>query len=112
MKGVRRKSTDRTRPGPNGKGIQIAAAITSHARIYMLQLMDELKEINCDVYYMDTDCFVVSGTIPTDIISNECLGYFKIEHYIKEGYFLAPKVYGILTKNDKFVSKMKGLPKN
>ena len=37
------------------------------------------------------------------------LGKFKLEHVISKGIFIAPKVYGLVTKDNKTILKVKGL---
>lgn len=86
--------------------VQIAAAITSHARIYMYEFIS--RE---DSYYTDTDSVVLKNPLPPDMICNYTLGKFKLEHKVKEGYFLAPKSYSLTTDKDevKLVNKGAGV---
>ena len=61
--------------------VAIAAAITSYARIHMMQF----KALpNIEVYYTDTDSFFLTGNIPENLLSNSELGLFKNELQYKE----------------------------
>nr|AYM32740.1 DNA polymerase [Silene vulgaris] len=68
--------------------VQIAAAITSKARVYMYE---HLSRDDC--YYTDTDSIVLGSPLPDKLVSPTELGKFKLEDKIKEGIFLAPKSY-------------------
>jgi DNA polymerase elongation subunit (family B) len=86
--------------------VQIAAAITSHARIYMYEFIS--RE---DCYYTDTDSVVLKNRLPPDIICNYTLGKFKLEHKVKEGYFLSPKSYSLTTDKEEVKLVHKGAAK-
>lgn len=86
--------------------VQIAAAITSHARIYMYDFIS--RE---DSYYTDTDSVVLKNPLHPDRICGYTLGKFKLEHFITEGYFLAPKSYSITTDKDEVKLVYKGAAK-
>lgn len=81
--------------------VQIAAAITSYARIYLNQLKYQTK---C-VAYCDTDCLVLSKPVDPKLLGGD-IGLLKNEladssytkakdtsYYFLDGVFLAPKVY-------------------
>lgn len=68
--------------------VQLAAAITASARIYMYPYISR-----DDCYYTDTDSVVLSQPLPEERISSSVLGMFKLEDEIAFGYFLAPKCY-------------------
>jgi len=70
--------------------VQIAAAITACARVYMHPFIN--RE---DCYYTDTDSIVLSKPLPEEMISKEELGKFKMEYFVKDALFLAPKCYCI-----------------
>lgn len=71
---------------PRNSAVQIAAAITAHARsIYTLISAERIA------YYTDTDSIVRSKKLPEDVISPSILGKFKLKYQVKEGIFLAPK---------------------
>ena len=88
---------------PSNSAVQLAAAITASARIYMYPYIS--RE---DCYYTDTDSVVLGKPLPSDMISSSVLGKFKLEDKIMKGYFLAPKSYFYVTKDGKEVLKYKG----
>ena len=61
---------------------------------------------------MDTDSMVVNKPLPDWMVSKTELGKFKLEHFIKEGVFLAPKVYALKTSDGEEIIKVKGLAQN
>jgi hypothetical protein len=83
------------------QSISIAAAITSYSRMYMNELM-HLKDY--EVYYSDTDSIVLDKPLPKEMISNE-IGKLKLEYKVKKDLFIAPKLYLLLTDNDKIIIK-------
>lgn len=73
--------------------VSIASAITSYARIEMMQY-----KLNYDVLYSDTDSIFTTEKLPDNLIGNE-LGMMKDElegETITEGYFFGIKQYGYL----------------
>lgn len=96
------KGPDYWKP-PENSAVQLAAAITAYARIYMYPYIS--RE---DSYYTDTDSVVLGQPIPDEEVSPSSLGKFKLEDFILEGYFLAPKSYYYKTKEKKDVLKFKG----
>lgn len=87
------------------QSIPIAAAITSYSRMYMNKIIGD-KQYN--VYYTDTDSIVVDKPLSRRKVSSNMLGKFKLEHKIKEGLFILPKVYYIREQNLELV-KFKGM---
>jgi len=73
---------------PRNSAVQIAAAITAHARIYMYPFLSR-----ADSFYTDTDSVVRCSPLPEELISSTELGKFKLEYRVREGIFLAPKSY-------------------
>lgn len=63
------------------------------------------------LYYSDTDSAVIDKPLDPDLVGPG-LGKFKLEHEIIRGVFLAPKVYGLITKNEETILKVKGLTKD
>lgn len=100
------KGLDYWKP-PKNSAVQLAAAITASARIYMFPYIS--RE---DCYYTDTDSVVLGQPLPIEMISSSVIGKFKLEDIIKEGYFLAPKSYFYHTIDEKSVVKYKGPAKN
>ena len=85
--------------------IGIAASITAYARMHMQVY---LQSKGYKVYYTDTDSIVTDKPISSEHIG-KALGQLKLEYKIKKGVFLAPKVYSMITDQDKVVTKVKGL---
>lgn len=96
------KDSDYWNP-PKNSAVQLAAAITASARIYMYPYIS--RE---DSYYTDTDSVVLSQPLPTEVLSSSVLGKFKLEDRIMKGYFLVPKAYFYITKDSNNVLKFKG----
>uniref|UniRef100_A0A803NCT6 DNA-directed DNA polymerase n=1 Tax=Chenopodium quinoa TaxID=63459 RepID=A0A803NCT6_CHEQI len=92
---------------PKNSAVQLSAAITACARIYMHPFISR-----DDCYYTDTDSIVLANPLPEGLISSKVLGLFKLEDKIKEGYFLAPKAYGYISEEDTNVIKFKGPAKH
>ncbi|KAF3951624.1 hypothetical protein CMV_022749 [Castanea mollissima] len=95
------KGPDYWKP-PENSAVQLAAAITAYARIYMYPYIS--RE---DCYYTDTDSVVLGQKIPVEEVSPSALGKFKLEDFLLKGYFLAPKAYYYETQ-EKGVLKFKG----
>ncbi|XP_050233250.1 DNA polymerase-like [Mercurialis annua] len=87
--------------------VQLAAAITASARIYMYPYIS--RE---DCYYTDTDSVVLGHPLPEEVISSSVLGKFKLEDRVMKGYFLAPKSYFYIAIDGTNVLKYKGPAKN
>ena len=49
-----------------------------------------------NLYYSDTDSAIIDKPLSPDLIGPE-LGQFKLEHTVDRAYFIAPKVYGLVT---------------
>nr|UYK51800.1 hypothetical protein [Paphiopedilum micranthum] len=92
---------------PKNSAVQLAAAITASARIYMYPYIS--RE---DCYYTDTDSVVLGQPLPEEMISSSVLGKFKLEDRVMKGYFLAPKSYFYIAMDGKNVLKYKGPAKN
>jgi DNA polymerase type B, organellar and viral len=92
---------------PKNSAVQLSAAITAAARIYMYPYIS--RE---DCYYTDTDSVVLGQPLPKEVISSSVLGKFKQEDRILKGYFLAPKSYFYIAKDGSNVLKYKGPAKN
>lgn len=95
------KGSDYWNP-PKISAVQLAAAITACARIYMYPYIS--RE---DCYYTDTDSVVLGQPLPEEEIHSSVLGKFKLEHKVKKAIFLAPKSYSLLAE-DGVVLKHKG----
>ncbi|OAX30510.1 hypothetical protein K503DRAFT_705180, partial [Rhizopogon vinicolor AM-OR11-026] len=77
--------------------IAIAAAVTAGGRLWMAQFKNNP---NYKLYYSDTDSIIIDKPLSDDKIGNN-LGQVKLECTIKKAVFLAPKVYGLITKDGK-----------
>ncbi|KAK9741127.1 hypothetical protein RND81_03G083600 [Saponaria officinalis] len=91
---------------PKMAAVQISAAITASARIYMYPYIS--RE---DCYYTDTDSIVLGNPLPEEVVSSSVLGKLKLEDKIEKGYFLAPKCYHYTTDSSEEVLKYKGTAK-
>ena len=88
--------------------VQIASCITSYSRIFMY----EFKKINGnECYYTDTDSIFVKNKLSDEFIGKN-LGQFKKEYDVKEGYFIAPKVYCIIKYDGSIKTVLKGVRKD
>ena len=85
--------------------IGVAFAITAYARIYMTYYKNNNDFI---LYYSDTDSAFTNKPLKNELIGNE-LGKMKLENICKKVIFLSPKTYCLLTENNKFIYKVKGL---
>ncbi|XP_071691998.1 DNA polymerase-like [Rutidosis leptorrhynchoides] len=100
------KSNDYWDP-PKNTAVQLSAAITAYARIYIYPYIS--RE---DCYYTDTDSVVLGNPLPDELISSSILGKFKLEDRISEGFFLALKSYCYKTVDGKEIVKFKGAAKD
>ncbi|GKD72653.1 DNA polymerase-like protein [Tanacetum coccineum] len=66
---------------PKNSAVQLAAAITASARIYMYPYISR-----DDCYYTDTDSVVLSQPLPEELISSSILGMLKLEDQIVKGH--------------------------
>ncbi len=89
--------------------VQISAAVTAYGRIEMYKYKS-LKDIN--IYYTDTDSIYTDKSLSENLIDNKKLGFMRFENSIKEGYFIAPKLYYILTFDNLEKCIGKGVEKN
>jgi DNA polymerase elongation subunit (family B) len=92
---------------PKLSAVQLSAAITACARIYMYPFISRN-----DCYYTDTDSVVLGSPLPSEYLSETDLGKFKCEYLIKKGIFLAAKSYNIQTNDGKNITKQKGISKS
>lgn len=92
---------------PRNAAVQISAAITAYARIYMHPFIS--RE---DCYYTDKDSVVLGNPLPEEVISKDELGSFKLEYLVQEGIFLAPKSYWLDVEGSKDVLVHKGAVKS
>ncbi len=95
---------------PSRTNVAIASAVTAYSRMIINQYKLTALSQGLKIYYSDTDSLVVDGVLPSHLLDNAELGKLKLEHKIKEGIFVMPKVYYLLTSDNKEVLKCKGYP--
>jgi hypothetical protein len=91
--------------------LAIAAAVTSYARIYMSKIKLDIINNGGTIYYTDTDSIVSSIPLDPSLIGDK-LGQFKLEHKVKEGYFISSKTYCLILEDDTCIIKAKGVLNN
>lgn len=75
---------------------------TAYARIHMFRLM---QNIGLDkLYYTDTDSLITTKKMPV----SSRLGDLKLEHTLKKGIFLQPKLYSCINNKDEYILRAKG----
>jgi hypothetical protein len=94
----------------NKTNVAIAAAVTAYSRMIINQYKLDAMALGLELFYSDTDSLVLNGPLPEHMIDSVTLGKLKLEHTIKEGIFVMPKVYYLETLDGKIVSKVKGFP--
>lgn len=93
---------------PANINVPIAATVTSYSRMIINQYkLDSIKD-GATLYYSDTDSLFVNKPLPDNKLSSTELGLMKLEHKIKEAYFVMPKVYYLFDDNNKETTKCKG----
>lgn len=92
---------------PRNAAVQMSAAITAYARIYMYPFSSR-----DDCYYTDTDSVFLSNPLPDHMVDSNELGKFKLEGKIKEAYFLAPKSYRLQSESGQITIRHKGATRN
>jgi DNA polymerase elongation subunit (family B) len=87
--------------------VAIASAITAYSRVVLSKIKKYCFDNNIKLYYFDTDSIFVDKTLPDLMVGKE-IGLWKLEAKIKEGVFIAPKVYGYITVDNNEIVKCKG----
>lgn len=95
---------------PAQTNVPIAATVTAYSRIIINQYKLDAMNLGLELYYSDTDSLVLNGPLPPNYINETKLGLLKLEHEIEEGFFVAPKIYLLKTKEGKIVTRCKGYP--
>jgi DNA polymerase elongation subunit (family B) len=93
------------------QSLPAAIAITAYSRMFMFETIYKMIDQGATIYYMDTDSIVIDKPIPEELIGND-IGQFKLEHKIKEGYFIAPKLYAFKTLDNEEIVKAKTIGSN
>lgn len=101
IKTLNSENVDEVNSGQTYRSVSIstAAAIISYARIHMAKIKLEILNRGGTIYYTDTDSIVTNIKLPDNLVDPKELGKLKLEHIIKEGYFISDKTYTF--KNDK-----------
>ena len=90
--------------------VQVAAYITSYARLVLLDAMRKQAEVG-EIYYCDTDSIVCEKPMPPEMTHAYDLGKWDVEHIIYSAIFVQPKVYHLVTEKGKETVKFKGITK-
>ena len=85
--------------------IHISSAIAAYARIKIDQEKRHIFKMGGSVYYSDTDSIVTNLNLNT----SDNIGDLKLEYKLKKAYFISPKVYMLITKDNNRIIKFKGL---
>jgi DNA polymerase elongation subunit (family B) len=85
--------------------ISIASAITAWSRIEMSKYIIKYQDI---IICIDTDGIKLMGCMAKSEIHHNELGFMKHEGTYPMGVFLAPKVYGLVSKQEEII-KIKGV---
>lgn len=89
--------------------VQVAAYVTSRARLVLLQGLRDVVNRGGNVYYCDTDSIVSDIELDQSIVDPDRLGAFKLEGRPVKALFLRPKVYTELFEDEKATVKFKGV---
>lgn len=100
---------DKERLGYENSSIAISAAVTAYGRIHISQLKLDIINMGGSIYYSDTDSIVTNIKLPSNFVSPTELGKLKLEHNIKHGIFITGKTYCMITYENKFINKAKGI---
>jgi len=92
----------------NKTNVAIAAAVTAHSRMIINTFKLLAMKLGLQIYYSDTDSLVVNGPLPEEYLDSAKLGKLKLEHTIREGIFVMPKVYYLESTEGEIVTKCKG----
>lgn len=92
----------------NNVSIATASAITAYSRIYINKIKLDILSKGGQIYYSDTDSIVTDIKLNDSLVGPE-IGKFKLEHEVKEGYFISNKTYSFINKKGKTIFKNKGV---
>lgn len=91
---------------------QVAAYVTSRARLVLLKALRDVEKRGGEVYYCDTDSIVSSIEFSPSIVHPSHLGYWDCESKPVKALYLKAKVYTeLIYDNDKYTlnKKFKGV---
>ena len=106
---VLKHNKDSEMKGQSATSVVISAAVTAYARIIMCKHKIDILNRGGELYYSDTDSIVTNIELPDDLVSTSELGKFKLEHKVKQGIFISGKTYCLITQDDKFIKRAKGV---
>jgi len=88
------------------QSIASAAMVSSYARIHLFRDIRRIKYENPNqaIHYMDTDSLALNNK-NKGVYLGENLGQFSLKHENVTGYFLAPKLYGLVNKDNSNIVK-------
>ncbi|RGB22184.1 DNA polymerase B 2 [Rhizophagus diaphanus] len=92
----------------NNTNVAIAAAVTAHSRMIINGYKLLALKLGLELYYSDTDSLVLNGPLPSEYLDSAILGKLKLEHRIREGIFVMPKVYYLEDIDGGITTKCKG----
>nr|YP_009327836.1 hypothetical protein [Epichloe festucae]APB96795.1 hypothetical protein [Epichloe festucae]APB96855.1 hypothetical protein [Epichloe hybrida] len=78
----------------------------------MAKIKLEILNKGGKIYYSDTDIIVTNIELPESMVNNKDIGKLKLEHKVKEAYFISNKTYCIIDNNDELTKKAKGVNRN
>ncbi len=81
-----------------GNLVRFSSYISALARCALSKMMRKIGHEH--IYYCDTDSIVCDVKVDEKYMSQDKLGLWKLEHEVKEGVFLAPKVYAMRKLED------------
>lgn len=87
----------------------VASAVLAYARIHMGRIKLYILNNNGKIYYTDTDSIVTDIALPDEMVDPKIIGKLKLEHTIKQGYFISNKTYCIVNTEGKIIKKAKGV---
>jgi hypothetical protein len=91
--------------------LSTAATIMSYARVFLSKAKLDILNKRGSIYYTSTNSIITDKPLGKKLIGNK-LGQFKLKCKVKEGYFLLPKTYCLLLKNNSTIIKAKDVNNN
>ena len=85
--------------------VQVAAYVTSRARLVLLKALREADKKG-NVYYCDTDSMVTDVELPSHMVDKSALGKWDLESRPEKALFLRPKVYAEIFTDKETGSKI------
>ena len=94
----------------------LASAITSYARIFLINCIDRIpydKFIYCDtdsIHFIDNNIYGLDDFVSDELISKDKMLKYSIEDTSLCSIYLAPKKYAYINENGDLIVKCAGLP--